>query len=101
MAKAIASLNAKLPEEEKRQFVENAEAIGLSPSAAIRVFVRAFNECQGFPFAVRRAYPMGPEERRAFEELDAQIKEGSARTYGSFGELVAEIDAELASEGGA
>lgn len=97
-APAVAFLNAELPSEEKRLFVENAEALGLSPSAAIRVFVRAFNECQGFPFVVRRGYPMGSVEREAVAELRAQIDAGTIRTYGSFGGLLAEIDEELDRE---
>ena len=50
---ATASLNTKIDPEEKRQFVENTAALGLTPSAAVKVFVRMFNACKGFPFAVR------------------------------------------------
>ena len=50
---ATTSLNTKIDPEEKRQFVANAEALGMTPSAAIKVFVRMFNACKGFPFAVR------------------------------------------------
>ena len=50
---ATASLNTKITPEEKRAFVENTAAIGMTPSAAIKVFVHMFNECKGFPFAVR------------------------------------------------
>ena len=50
---ATASLNTKIDPEEKRQFVENAAALGMTPSAAVKVFVRMFNECKGFPFPVR------------------------------------------------
>ena len=51
--KATASLNTKIDPEEKRQFIENAVALGMTPSAAMKVFVRMFNACKGFPFAVR------------------------------------------------
>ena len=50
---ASVSLNTKIDPEEKRQFVENAAALGMTPSAAVKVFVRMFNACKGFPFAVR------------------------------------------------
>ena len=50
---ATASLNTKLDPEEKQRFVENAAALGMTPSAAIKVFVRMFNSCGGFPFDVR------------------------------------------------
>ena len=50
---AMASLNTKIDPEEKRQFIENTAALGMTPSAAVKVFVRMFNACKGFPFAVR------------------------------------------------
>ena len=46
--------NTKLSAEEKDAFVRNTAALGLTPSAAIKVFVHMFNECGGFPFEVRR-----------------------------------------------
>ena len=54
MATTITSLNTKLSVEEKDAFVRNTAALGLTPSAAIKVFVHMFNECGGFPFEVRR-----------------------------------------------
>lgn len=72
MATASASLNTKLDLDEKREFTRNAEALGISPSAAIKIFVRKFNECGGFPFEVRRqdagssAIALPPEQFDAF-----------------------------------
>ncbi len=43
-----------LTPEEKETFVQTAEALGLTPSEVLRVFIRAFNEAGGFPFDVRR-----------------------------------------------
>lgn len=93
-----ASLNTKLPADEKELFAETAESLGMTPSAVIRVFVRKFNEYQGFPFAVRRTIPMSEAERTEIEMLDKAIDAGTARTYGSFSELLAEVDAEIAEE---
>ena len=50
---SVASLNTKIDPQEKEAFVRNAEALGMTPSAAIKVFVRMFNQCKGFPFDVR------------------------------------------------
>ncbi len=50
---ATASLNTKIDPQEKEAFTKNAEALGMTPSAAIKVFVRMFNQCKGFPFDVR------------------------------------------------
>lgn len=55
MATKTASLNTKLDFDEKSEFTRNAEALGISPSAAVKIFVRKFNECGGFPFEVRRS----------------------------------------------
>lgn len=54
MATATASLNTKIDEDEKNEFVRNAEALGMTPSSVIKVFVRMFNEYGGFPFELRR-----------------------------------------------
>ena len=92
------SLNTKLPIDEKELFTETAEALGMTPSAAIRIFVRKFNEYQGFPFAVRKGFPMSPEERYELALIDKAIDEGTARTYNSFSEIVDEISDEIAQE---
>jgi DNA-damage-inducible protein J len=97
-ATATASLNTKLPLSEKTQFVETAESLGMSPSAAIRVFVRKFIECDGFPFAVRKGIPMSDAERAEIAALDAAVDNGTARTYASFADLLSEVDEELAAE---
>lgn len=54
MATMMTSLNTKLSVEEKEEFARATAALGLTPSSAIKVFVRMFNECGGFPFDVRR-----------------------------------------------
>jgi antitoxin component of RelBE/YafQ-DinJ toxin-antitoxin module len=70
----------------------------MTPSAAIRIFVRKFNEYQGFPFAVRRGFPMSTEERYEIALLDEAIDAGTAKTYSSFSEIIDEIEEEIASE---
>ncbi len=50
---STASLNTKIDPQEKREFIANAEALGMTPSGAIKVFVRMFNQCKGFPFDLR------------------------------------------------
>ena len=54
MASTMTSLNTNISVEEKEEFKRNAEALGMTPSAAIKVFVHMFNECGGFPFELRR-----------------------------------------------
>lgn len=45
-----APLSTKVTDAEKRRFVETCDAIGTSPSNALRMFVSAFNRRGGFPF---------------------------------------------------
>ena len=100
-ASDTSSLNTKLPSEEKAQFVKTAEALGMTPSAVIRVFVSRFNEYQGFPFPVRKEIPLSDEERLDTALLNNAIDNGTAKTYSSFGEILTEIDEEIASENAA
>lgn len=51
--KATVTLNTKLTADEKKKFIETAEALGLSSSSALKVLIRKFNEVGGFPFDVR------------------------------------------------
>lgn len=50
---AITSLNTKIPMADKELFVKTTESLGLTPSGAIKIFVRMFNQYGGFPFEVR------------------------------------------------
>ena len=51
-AEAVATINTKVSALDKALFVQISENLGLTPSAALKVFVRKFNECGGFPFQV-------------------------------------------------
>ena len=55
-ARAV-SLNTKIDPQEKEVFIETCESLGMTPSSAIKVFVRVFNEHGGFPFELRRGFP--------------------------------------------
>jgi addiction module RelB/DinJ family antitoxin len=58
-----ATLNSRIGVEDKDKFIYTTEALGLTPSCAINVFVKKFNECGGFPFDVRlEAKPFTNEE---------------------------------------
>lgn len=51
---ANATINTKVNPEDKERFTRTAEALGMNASTALKVFVLKFNECNGFPFDVRR-----------------------------------------------
>ena len=44
---ATATLNARVDVADKERFAATASALGISPSAAVNVFVRKFNEVGG------------------------------------------------------
>lgn len=94
---AMESLNVKIDGDEKRLFTERTKALGTSPSNAIRMFVRAFNSQGGFPFDTSRPYAIKTAED-ALDELESQLTGGKAKRYSSFGDLLSEIDDEIASE---
>jgi DNA-damage-inducible protein J len=95
---ATATINAKVEPTEKAAFIATAESLGLSPSSAIKVFARAFIDQGGFPFEVRRPVRLSSEGEASYLELMADIKAGTAKSYSDFGEILAEIDAEIAEE---
>ena len=43
------NLNVKIDAEDKRLFIEFTRQMGTTPSNAVRMFVRAFNEFRGVP----------------------------------------------------
>lgn len=65
---AMAPISAKLRQDEKDTFQETCEAIGTSPSNAIRMFVSAFNKRGGFPFDPSNPYGFNAETLRAMDD---------------------------------
>ncbi len=96
---AMDSLNVKIEPEDKRLFTEYTRRLGTTPSNAVRMFVRAFNEYQGFPFETSRPYRLSAEAERAYADVDAAIAGGSATRYAFLSDVIAEIDDEIRSEG--
>ena len=84
MSTAMENLNVKIDAEDKRLFVELARQMGTTPSNAVRMFVRAFNDFKGFPFDT---YGMTAEAQRAYEEADAAIAAGTAKRYRTVADL--------------
>lgn len=70
-----ATLNARIDANEKERFTAISGALGLTPSSAISVFVRKFNEVGGFPFDVRLTAKPLENEETAVEFADSLSKE--------------------------
>ncbi|MCR5630395.1 MAG: type II toxin-antitoxin system RelB/DinJ family antitoxin [Atopobiaceae bacterium] len=65
---AMAPISAKLRQDEKDVFQRTCEAIGTSPSNAIRMFVSAFNRRGGFPFDPANPYGFNAETLEAMND---------------------------------
>lgn len=72
---ATATLNARVAAADKKRFTNTANALGISPSAAINIFVRKFNEMGGFPFDVRLTAEPFASEHEACDFADAMAKD--------------------------
>jgi DNA-damage-inducible protein J len=46
-------LATRVSKEAEQKFRENTRRLGTTPSDALRMFIAAFNECNGFPYDVR------------------------------------------------
>lgn len=73
---ATATLNARVDVADKERFAATASALGISPSAAVNVFVRKFNEVGGgFPFDVRLSPEPFVSEAEACDFADAAARD--------------------------
>ena len=69
---ATATLNARVDVADKERFAATAS---ISPSAAVNVFVRKFNEVGGFPFDVRLSPEPFASEAEACDFADAAARD--------------------------
>lgn len=72
---ATATLNARVDVADKERFAATASALGISPSAAVNVFVRKFNEVGGFPFDVRLSPEPFSSEAEACDFADTAARD--------------------------
>ena len=86
-ATVLEPVSSKIPVDEKKAFISACSALGTTPSNAIRMFVRVFNEYQGFPFDTSRPYRLSKEAARDLEEAERDIANGTAKRYASVQEL--------------
>lgn len=70
-----ATLNARVNAADKERFASTANALGISPSAAINIFVRKFNDVGGFPFDVRVTPEPFKTEKEACDFADDLSKD--------------------------
>lgn len=71
MSAATVPLGNRVDASLKREFDATAEELGLTPTAALTVFMKRFVHDGGFPFAVRKPTPTRAEFT---DEMDARYE---------------------------
>ena len=89
---ATESISAKLRKDEKDRFSVICDAIGTSPSNAIRMFVSAFNRRGGFPFDPSNPYEFDAETLAAMD--DAVVGRNLSGPYRSVKEAMDALNKE-------
>lgn len=69
---ATVSMNLKFTPEVKAEFDSISKRLGITPTAAINIFVRQFIDHRGFPFSVTLSED---KERRFAKEMDRRFDE--------------------------
>ena len=88
----MAPVNARVRSDERDTFYRICEAIGTTPSNAIRMFVSAFNRRGGFPFDTSNPYGFNAETLQAMD--DAVSGHNLSGPYDSVEEMFAAMDLE-------
>ena len=78
---ALQPVSAKITASEKKAFVSACDELGTTPSNAIRMFIKAFNEYGGFPFDTSHPYRLSKEAQESYDQAMADIASGAAKRY--------------------
>jgi DNA-damage-inducible protein J len=95
MSSNTALVQARVEPELKEDVEKILNDNGLDIPTAIRMLFAKIRHVKGLPFEVRS---YSTETIAALEEADLISRDPKARTYSSFAEILAEAEAELASE---
>lgn len=89
-------LHIRIEPEIKTMADQTFSDLGLTIADAVNVFLRRSIDAGGFPFPVRRR--LSKETIEALEEARRISRDPNAKSYSSFGEILKEIDEEIAAE---
>ena len=90
-AKMDTSMTIRMNREIKQQAQEIFSALGMDMTTAINVFLRQAIYYKGFPFDVRLDIP-NEETMAAINEARELKKDPNKKNYGSFAELLEDLD---------
>ena len=90
-AKTDTSMTIRTNREIKKEAQEIFSALGIDMTTAINVFLRQAIYFKGFPFDVRLDIP-NEETMAAINEVKELKKDPNKKSYGSFAELLGDLD---------
>ena len=92
MANATSNMNIRMDKEVKEQAQRIFAQLGMDMTTAVNVFLRQTIRHNGFPFELRLDTP-NEETLAAIREVQELKKDPNKKTYGSFAELLEDLDA--------
>lgn len=87
------NINIRMDSDLKQQFEAFCDDMGMTMTTAINIFVKKAVRENRIPFEVGGDIP-NAETREAFREVQQMKKDPNKRTYGSFAELLEDLDNE-------
>ena len=93
MANATSNMNIRMDKDVKEQAQKIFAQLGMDMTTAVNVFLRQTIRCNGFPFELRLDTP-NEETLAAIREVQELKKDPNKKTYGSFTELLEDLNAE-------
>lgn len=91
---ATTNITMRIDEELKKQAETLFSELGMNMTTAVTVFLKQAVREHGMPFMLTVKSP-NQETLEALEEVEALKKEKNKKTYGSFAELLEEIEHEI------
>lgn len=92
MSTADAKINIRIDHNTKEQAKKTLEALGLDLSSGVKLFLKSVITTQSIPFDVvtENGYTLREEQEmlNSVRELKEDLKNGKAKTYKSFEELM-------------
>lgn len=87
---ALTTISARIDTNDKNEFDEFCDSVGITTSTAINIFVKKVLAEQRIPFDVGSSYKK--ELRQAIKEAEELSKKQDRKTYDSFDEMMVAIN---------
>lgn len=81
MASSTVAVTRRFDKDLLVEFDSTADAIGISPTSAMTVFMKQFVAHRGFPFEVKVPVPRKDEYIQEMDEVFAEMRAGRAEAH--------------------